>query len=435
MRTYDVIKNKRDGLKLSPEAIRFMVQGFVKGEIPDYQMSAFLMAVFFKGMDEEETFHLTDAMRRSGDLIELPGIKGFTVDKHSTGGVGDKTSLVLGPVLATLGLKVAKLSGRGLGHTGGTIDKLEAIKGFSCDLTTKQFIDAVNSIGVAIAGQTGNLVPADKKIYALRDVTATVDSIPLIAASIMSKKLAIRNQGLVLDVKVGSGAFIKSLPDARELARLMVKIGKQDGRKVTAILSNMDEPLGEMIGNALEVREAIDTLRGKGPSDLMELVKTLATEALLQAKDRKISQAEAAQKVQEVISSGQAFTRFVEMVKSQGGDVAMVENPDRLPTAKEIRPLKATVGGNIKQIACEEVGLAAMMLGAGRETKDSVIDPAVGFRIIKRVGDSVQPGDTLAEIHLNPDRDPKPAMDRLLKAYIIGPEPVKALSLILDIVS
>ncbi len=435
MRIYDIIKNKRDGHKLTSDEIRFLIAGFVKGEIPDYQMAAWLMAVFFKGMDEEETFHLTDAMRRSGDLIELPGIEGFTIDKHSTGGVGDKTSLVLGPVLAALGLKVAKLSGRGLGHTGGTIDKLESIKGFSCDLTTPKFIDAVNRIGVAIAGQTGNLVPADKKIYALRDVTATVDSIPLIAASIMSKKLAVHNHGLVLDVKVGSGAFMKNLPDARELAKLMVKIGRQDGRKVTAVLSNMDEPLGEMVGNALEVKEAVDTLRGKGPSDLMELVRNLAAESLLLARDRKVTQAEAAQAVNEVIANGKAFAKLVEMVKNQGGDPSMVEDLSRLPTARQILPLTSDRDGYVKQIACEEVGLAAMMLGAGRETKESVIDPAVGFRIIKRVGDTIRKGDVLAEVHVNPGHNHEAAMQRLLASYIIGSEPVTPPALILDIVS
>ena len=257
MRAYDIIKNKRDGKKLTKQEIQHLIEGYVDGSIPDYQMAAFLMAVYFQDMDEEETYWLTDIMRTSGDLIELEGIKGITVDKHSTGGVGDKTSLVLGPVLAAAGLKVAKMSGRGLGHTGGTIDKLEAIKGFSCNLSKDEFIEAVNSTGVVIVGQTGNLVPADKKIYALRDVTATVDSIPLIAASIMSKKLAVANKVLVLDVKVGSGAFMKNIEDARKLAELMVKIGKQAGRKVCAVLTNMDEPLGNMIGNALEVKEAI----------------------------------------------------------------------------------------------------------------------------------------------------------------------------------
>lgn len=435
MRAYDVIKHKRDGKKLTAEEVKFVIDGFVNGSLPDYQMSAFLMAVFFKGMDEEETFWLTDSMRLSGDLIDLKGIDGFTVDKHSTGGVGDKTSLVLGPVLAALGLKVAKMSGRGLGHTGGTIDKLESIKGFSCDLPAKQFIDAVNSIGVAIVGQTGNLVPADKKIYALRDVTATVDSIPLIAASIMSKKLAVANQGLVLDVKVGSGAFMKTLPDARELARNMVKIGKQAGRKVAAVLSNMDEPLGHMIGNALEVKEAIDTLRGKGPADLVELVKTLAREALLMAPGSKLTQAEAGARVSDVIESGAAFKKFVEMVKIQGGDVAMIENPDKLPTAKKVMPLVSDRDGHVAGIECEEVGLAAMMLGAGRETKESKIDMAVGLELIKHVGDPVRKGEALAQVHVDPDRDNTKALERLRAAFRLETKPVQPQSLILDIVS
>ncbi|MFZ2961125.1 MAG: pyrimidine-nucleoside phosphorylase [Candidatus Ozemobacteraceae bacterium] len=435
MRSYDVIKRKRDGKALTREEIAFIVEGFVDGRIPDYQMSAFLMAVFFKGMNDEETYQLTESMRTSGDLIDLAGIKGFTVDKHSTGGVGDKTSLVLGPVLAALGLKVAKMSGRGLGHTGGTIDKLESIPGFSCSISSEKFIETVNSIGVAIVGQTGNLVPADKKMYALRDVTATVDSIPLIAASIMSKKLAVANQGLVLDVKVGSGAFMKSLADARELARQMVNIGKKAGRRVTAVISNMDEPLGRMIGNALEVKEAIDTLHGRGPSDFAELIKVLAAEALLLATDRKITQVEAGKKVDEVISSGAAFKTFVAMVKAQGGDPATIEHPEKLPSAEKIVPLLATASGTIAQIDCEEVGLAAMMLGAGRETKDSIIDPAVGLNLLKHVGDAVKAGETLAEVHVDPKRDNVSALKRLTEAFKFSTQPVQAQRLVLDIVS
>jgi len=435
MRAYDVIKRKRDGQKLTAEEVQFIIDGFVNGSLPDYQMSAFLMAVYFKGMDEEETFWLTDAMRRSGDLIGLDGIKGFTVDKHSTGGVGDKTSLILGPVLAALGMKVAKMSGRGLGHTGGTIDKLESIKGFSCDLPPQAFIDAVNQVGVAIVGQTGNLVPADKKIYALRDVTATVDSIPLIAASIMSKKLAVANEGLVLDVKVGSGAFMKTLADARELARNMVKIGKQAGRKVAAVLSNMDEPLGHMIGNALEVREAIDTLRGKGPADLVELVRTLAREALLMAPGPKMTQAEAGEKVSEVIASGAAFRKFVEMVKIQGGDASMIEHPEKLPAAKKILPLVSDRDGHVAGIECEEIGLAAMMLGAGRETKESKIDMAVGLELVKHVGDPVKKGEALAQVHINPDLDNAKALERLRAAFRLESKAVQPQPLILDIVS
>jgi len=435
MRAYDVIKRKRDGQKLTAEEVKFIIDSFVSGSLPDYQMAAFLMAVFFKGMDEQETFWLTDSMRLSGDLISLEGIQGFTVDKHSTGGVGDKTSLVLGPVLAALGMKVAKMSGRGLGHTGGTIDKLESIRGFSCDLPSAKFIDAVNKIGVAIVGQTGNLVPADKKIYALRDVTATVDSIPLIAASIMSKKLAVANQGLVLDVKVGSGAFMKTLADARELARAMVKIGKQAGRKVAAVLSNMDEPLGHMIGNALEVREAIDTLRGKGPADLVELVKALAREALLMAPGSKLTQAEAGAKVAEVLASGAAFAKFVEMVRIQGGDTSMIEHPEKLPTAKKIVPLASDRDGHVAAIECEEIGLAAMMLGAGRETKESKIDMAVGLELVKHVGDTVKKGEPLAQVHIDPNRDNTKALERLRAAFRLADTPVQPQPLVLDIVS
>lgn len=433
MRAYDIIKKKRDGLKLSQPEIASIISGFVDASLPDYQMAAFLMAVYFKGMDEEETYWMTDCMRTSGDLINLDGIEGFTVDKHSTGGVGDKTSLVLGPVLASLGLKVAKMSGRGLGHTGGTIDKLEAIKGFSCELTTRQFIDAVNKIGVVIVGQTGNLVPADKKIYALRDVTATVDSIPLIAASIMSKKLAVANKGLVLDVKVGSGAFMKNLDDARELARLMVKIGKQAGRKVTAVLSNMDEPLGEMIGNAVEVIEAIDTLRNRGPQGFTSLIKTLAAEAL--ALGAGLDRGEAEKKVAEVLADGRAYAKFLEMVKFQGGDIAMIEDYSKLPAARKTDTLKADRDGYISQINCEEIGLAAMMLGAGRETKESVIDMGVGLKLVKHVGDKISKGDVLAELYLNPDLDNSRAVNRLRKAIELSDSKIVAQPLILDIIS
>ncbi len=435
MRAYDIIKRKRDGAVLSEEEIRFVIDGFVKGTLPDYQMSAFLMAVYFKGMNPRETFVLTDAMRLSGEQISLAGIEGLTVDKHSTGGVGDKTSLVLGPVLASLGLKVAKLSGRGLGHTGGTIDKLESIKGFSCDLTSDRFRDNVNQIGVAIMGQTMNLVPADKKIYALRDVTATIDSVPLIAGSIMSKKLAVANKVLVLDVKVGSGAFMKTLSDARELAKTMVSIGKQAGRKVAAVLSNMDEPLGEMIGNALEVKEAIDTLRGRGPSDLVQLVKTLAQQALLLSEGGRITQESASAKVEELLHSGKAFDKFVAMVEAQGGDPAMVKDPGLLPKASVREPLLADREGHISRIDCEEVGLSAMMLGAGRETKESVIDMGVGMRLLKHVGSSVKKGEPLAEVHLDPKRDNGKALDRLKAAFVVDPAPVQPQPLILDIIS
>ncbi len=433
MRAYDIIKKKRDGNKLSQQEIATIINGFVDASVPDYQMAAFLMAVYFKGMDEEETYWLTDCMRVSGDIIALDGIEGFTVDKHSTGGVGDKTSLVLGPVLAALGLKVAKMSGRGLGHTGGTIDKLEAIKGFSCELTTEQFINAVNSTGVVIVGQTGNLVPADKKIYALRDVTATVDSIPLIAASIMSKKLAVANKGLVLDVKVGSGAFMKSIEDARELARLMVKIGKQAGRKVTAVISNMDEPLGEMIGNSLEVIEAIDTLRNNGPESFTQLIVTLAAQALALASGLSHEQAEA--KVREVLANGKALEKFKEMVKIQGGDVSMIDDYSKLPSASGRSELKALSAGYVSAINCEEVGLAAMMMGAGRETKDSIIDMGVGLKLIKHVGDRVEAGEIIAQLYLNDSIDNSKAIARLQNAITISPEKVEARSLVLDIVT
>ncbi len=432
MRIYDIIKKKRDGLKLTSEEIRAIVMGFVDGKVPDYQMSAFLMCIYFKGMDEEETYWLTEHMRTSGDIIDLEGIEGFTVDKHSTGGVGDKTTLVLGPVMAALGLKVAKMSGRGLGHTGGTIDKLEAIPGFNCELSTEDFVNGVNKIGVVVVGQTGNLVPADKKIYALRDVTATVDSIPLIAASIMSKKLAVANKGIVLDVKVGSGAFMKSLEDAKKLAELMVKIGKQAGRKVTAVLTNMDEPLGEMIGNACEVKEAIDTLKNQGPKTLTDLTITLAAEALTMNSDLTPSEAEA--RVEEVLKDGSAFEKFLEMVEIQGGDVEAIKDYSKLASAEETVLIKAEKSGYISSIQCEDVGVAAMMLGAGRETQDSVIDMGVGLKLVKHVGDKVNEGDVLAELYANPSKDSTKAVERLKSAIEIVSEEVKPQDLILGIV-
>lgn len=432
MRAYDIIKKKRDGLKLTQEEISSIVMGFVNGTVPDYQMSAFLMTVYFNDMDEEETYWLTECMRTSGDIIDLKGIEGFTVDKHSTGGVGDKTTLVLGPVLAALGLKVAKMSGRGLGHTGGTIDKLEAIPGFSCELSTEDFIKSVNEIGVVVVGQTGNLVPADKKIYALRDVTATVDSIPLIAASIMSKKLAVANKGIVLDVKVGSGAFMKNLEDAKRLAEMMVKIGKQAGRKITAVLTNMDEPLGEMIGNACEVQESIDTLRHRGPESLTKLTKVLAAEAL--ALNTDLSPEEAEARVEAVLKDDSAYKKFLEMVRLQGGDTAVIEDYTKLPSADETILLKAETDGYVGAIQCEEVGMAAMMLGAGRETQDSVIDMGVGLKLVKHVGDKVSKGDVLAELYACSKKDNKKAVERLKAAIAIVSNKVKPQDLILAIV-
>lgn len=420
MRAYDIIKRKRDGGELSFDEIGTMINGFVYGSIPDYQAAAFLMAVYFRGMTEEETCALTEAMCKSGDEIDLAGIEGFTIDKHSTGGVGDKTSLVLGPILASLGLKVAKMSGRGLGHTGGTLDKLESIEGFSCELSALRFVEIVNKVGIAIVGQTGNLVPADKKLYALRDVTATIDSIPLIAASIMSKKLAVANKGLVLDVKVGSGAFMRNLNDAEKLAGLMVEIGKKAGRKVTAVLSNMDEPLGEMIGNALEVKEAIATLHAKGPRDFTELVKTLACQALIQAGIAGKGGVSAADMVEETVSSGKAWNTFLEMVRMQGGNVEMLKNPDLLPRADSVIPVKSTEEGFVSSIDCEGVGIAAMMLGAGRETKESKIDMGVGVKLLKHVGARIKRHETIAEIHANRARDFRPAEERLRNCFVIA---------------
>lgn len=433
MLAYEIIKKKRDNTQLTREELEFIINGFVNGIIPDYQMSAFLMAVFFRGMSEEETFWLTEIMRKSGEQVDLSGIEGYTIDKHSTGGVGDKTSLVLGPVLAALGFKVAKLSGRGLGHTGGTIDKLESIPGFRCELSKDEFIKIVNEVGLAIIGQTPNLVPADKKIYSLRDVTATVDSIPLIAASIMSKKLSVNNKGLILDVKVGSGAFMKTLQEARELAKIMVKIGKMAKRSIAAVISNMDEPLGNLVGNALEVKESIYTLQGKGPSDLYNLVKTLAETALL-IKDRSIPKQDASSMVEDVIRSGKAFEKFVLMVKMQGGDISVIENPDRLPKSNTVVDVLSDREGYVSFINCEDVGIAAMMLGAGREKKDSIIDPAVGIEVIKKVGSYVNKGDVLARFYINDNKKYQQAYEKLLNAYTISDNFTSAKPLILDII-
>jgi pyrimidine-nucleoside phosphorylase len=434
MNIVDIINKKRVNKKLTHEELDYAFNGYLNGTVKDYQMSSLLMAICINGMTDEETFDLTDIFIKSGDVLDLSSIPGVKVDKHSTGGVGDKVTLIIGPIVSSCGVPVPKMSGRGLGHTGGTIDKLEAIKGFSTELTSEQFVKAVNKVGLAIVGQTGNLVPADKKMYALRDVTATVDSIPLIAASIMSKKLAVCNKGLVLDVKVGSGAFMKTVEDARKLASLMVKIGAQAGRKVAAVLTNMDEPLGEMVGNACEIIEAIDTLHYKGPESFTNLIKELCSEALM-LENPKLTKEEAVNKVIEVLKNGKAFEKLIEMVESQGGDSSMIKDYSKLPHSAKTVELKADKAGYISQIQCEEVGLSAMMLGAGRETKEDKIDMGVGLKLVKHVGDQVKVGDVIAELYINPERkDNEKAMERLRAAINIVPEKVEARKLILDIV-
>jgi len=421
MRMYDIIMKKRNGGDLSTEEINFFIEGYTKGEIPDYQVSALMMAIYFQGMKEQETLDLTMAMARSGDMLDLSDIQGVKVDKHSTGGVGDKTSLSLTPMVAACGIPVAKMSGRGLGHTGGTIDKLESFAGFSTGITREQFINTVNNIGISIMGQTADLAPADKKLYALRDVTATVDNMSLIASSIMSKKLAAGADAIVLDVKTGSGAFMQKEEDSLALAREMVKIGNNAGRNTIAVVSDMDQPLGFAVGNALEVKEAIDTLRGEGPADFVELCMTLGSQMLIaggKAKDDK----EAYSMLEQVIADGSALKKLAEFVEAQGGDASAVYDTSKLPKASMVEAVKATESGYISKIACAEVGICSLILGGGRETKESEIDLSVGIVLTKKVGDKVEKGDTIAYIHANDRQKLETAKERFLKAYTFSAE-------------
>jgi pyrimidine-nucleoside phosphorylase len=396
----DLIEKKRDGHELSTEEIKFIINGYTDGSIPDYQVSALTMAIFFQGMTEKERADLTMAMVESGDQIDLSQIEGVKVDKHSTGGVGDTTTLVLGPLVAALDVPVAKMSGRGLGHTGGTIDKLEAVKGFHVEIKNEEFIDLVNKNKIAVIGQSGNLTPADKKLYALRDVTATVDSIPLIASSIMSKKIAAGADAIVLDVKTGAGAFMKTLEDSKELAKAMVGIGNNVGRRTMAVISDMSQPLGFAIGNALEVKEAIDTLKGEGPEDLTELCLTLGSHMVYLA-EKASSLEEARTMLENVIKDGSALEKFKVFLSSQGGDASIVDDPSKMPQAKYIYELEAKQDGYVSEIIADEVGTAAMVLGAGRATKDSVIDLAVGLMLRKKIGDQVKKGESLVTIYSN----------------------------------
>jgi pyrimidine-nucleoside phosphorylase len=400
MRMVDLIEKKRDGHELSTEEIKFIINGYTDGSIPDYQVSALTMAIFFQGMTEKERADLTMAMVESGDQIDLSQIEGVKVDKHSTGGVGDTTTLVLGPLVAALDVPVAKMSGRGLGHTGGTIDKLEAVKGFHVEIKNEEFIDLVNKNKIAVIGQSGNLTPADKKLYALRDVTATVDSIPLIASSIMSKKIAAGADAIVLDVKTGAGAFMKTLEDSKELAKAMVGIGNNVGRRTMAVISDMSQPLGFAIGNALEVKEAIDTLKGEGPEDLTELCLTLGSHMVYLA-EKASSLEEARTMLENVIKDGSALEKFKVFLSSQGGDASIVDDPSKMPQAKYIYELEAKQDGYVSEIIADEVGTAAMVLGAGRATKDSVIDLAVGLMLRKKIGDQVKKGESLVTIYSN----------------------------------
>lgn len=400
MRMVDIIEKKRDGQELTTAEINFFIEGYTKGEIPDYQASALAMAIYFQDMNDRERADLTRAMVESGDTIDLSAIDGVKVDKHSTGGVGDTTTLVLAPLVASLGVPVAKMSGRGLGHTGGTIDKLESIAGFHVELTREQFIDLVNRDKVAIIGQSGNLTPADKKLYALRDVTGTVNSIPLIASSIMSKKIAAGADAIVLDVKTGDGAFMKTQEDAEELAHAMVRIGNHVGRKTIAIISDMSQPLGFAIGNALEVKEAIETLQGKGPKDLTELVLTLGSQMVILAGKAKTSE-EAKEMLLDAIHSGKALAKFKEFLANQGGDASIVDDLTKLPQAKYKIELPAKQSGYISRMVADEIGVASMILGAGRATKEDVIDLAVGLVLHKKVGDKVEEGESILTIYSN----------------------------------
>lgn len=419
MRMYDLIQKKRDGYHLSEEEIAYMIREYTKGSIPDYQMSAMMMAIYFRGMTQAETLSLTMEMAHSGDMLDLSGIHGIKVDKHSTGGVGDKTSLALTPMVAACGVAVAKMSGRGLGHTGGTIDKLESFEGFSTSLTSGQFISQVNRIGVAIMGQTADLAPADKKLYALRDVTATVDQMSLIASSIMSKKLAAGADAIVLDVKTGSGAFMKKEEDAVALAKEMVRIGKGAGKAMTAVITDMDQPLGYAVGNALEVREAIDTLRGKGPADFTKLCMTLGTYMLITAGKAE-NEKEAHQMLQHAIDSGEALEKLAEFVKAQGGNERQVYHPESLPQAGIIEPVPAPASGYIGHIACDEVGICSLILGGGRETKEDKIDLSVGIVLNAKKGDYVKKGEPIAFMHANDKTKCAEAVKRYLSAVTIS---------------
>ena len=397
MRMFDIIAKKRDGKVLTSEEIEFFVNGYVNGDIPDYQISALLMAIYLNGMNVDETTTLTMLMARSGEVIDLSSIPGIKVDKHSTGGVGDKTTFIISPIVASCGVPVAKMSGRGLGHTGGTIDKMESIPGMKTNIDREEFFDIVRNVGACVIGQSGNIVPADKKLYALRDVTATIESIPLIASSIMSKKLAAGSDAILLDVKTGSGAFMKTTDEAIELAKAMVAIGEKVGRKTIALITDMDRPLGKSIGNALEMKEVCDTLKGKGPKDLTELCLTLATNMLYLAGKGSLD--DCYDLAKDALESGKAFEKLKEMVKAQGGDVSVIEDNSKFESSKVARGLAAAQEGYIYSMDTEKCGLASMILGAGREKKEDTIDYSAGVIIHKKIGDYVKRGDLIASLY------------------------------------
>lgn len=433
MLIYDIIEKKRDGKELSEKEINFFVNSYTNGDIPDYQMSALLMAIYFQDMTDLERAALTTAMVKTGDEIDLSDIEGIKVDKHSTGGVGDTATLIIAPLVASLGVPVAKMSGRGLGHTGGTVDKLESVPGFHVEITNEKFIELVNENKIAVVGQSGNLTPADQKIYSLRDVTATVNSIPLIASSIMSKKIASGADAIVLDVKVGTGAFMKDIGEAKKLASAMVRIGNQVGRQTMAVISDMNQPLGNAIGNALEIKEAIATLQGKGPKDLTELSLILASQMVVLAK-RAESLEEARKLLEASISNGQALERFKLFIAAQGGDKRVVEDPNLLPQAQFIYDLPAKQAGFVTEILANEIGAGALMLGAGRETQDSIIDVAVGIVLHKKIGDQVEEGESLLTIHANKSSIEN-VKERLYNSIKITNKQLPPLTLIHDLIS
>ncbi len=418
MRMVDIIEKKRDGHALNKEEIAWVISEYTNNNIPDYQMSALLMAIYFVDMTDEEITHLTLAMAHSGEVMDLSSVAGTKVDKHSTGGVGDTTTLILAPLVASVGVPVAKMSGRGLGYTGGTLDKLEAIPGFKIEVTDTEFIEMVNESKVAVIGQSGDLAPADKKLYALRDVTGTVSSIPLIASSIMSKKIAAGADAIVLDVTTGDGAFMKNLTDARRLAHMMVRIGALANRQTMAVISDMSQPLGEAIGNSLEVVEAIETLQGNGPADLTEMCMVLGSQMVVLAKKAE-SLEEARALLSEALASGKALEKFREMIRNQGGDDSVVDHPEVLLTARYEVTLPAKQSGIIQKMVANDLGIAAMMLGAGRKTKEDAIDYAVGIKLHKKVGDAVQEGDTLLTIYSN-QQDIKDVIERIEQSITIG---------------
>lgn len=434
MRAVDLIRKKRDGQELSRQEVEFLIRGYGGGEVPDYQVSAFLMAVFFRGMSDDEMVALTESMMRSGDVLNLDEIPGKKVDKHSTGGVGDKTSLIIAPLVAAAGVPVPMISGRGLGHTGGTLDKLESIPGFRVDLSSNEFKSTLKRANVALIGQTAEVAPADKKIYALRDVTSTVESIPLIVASIMSKKLAEGIDALVLDVKTGSGAFMKTEEASEKLARALVDTGRKIGKQVVAFITDMDQPLGSYVGNSLEVIESVETLKGNGPEDLSSLCIELAAQMLVLGSQAG-SLDEGRERIKQLIRSGAAVEKFKEVVARQGGDPKALDDYDRLPKAKRVVPLASVTEGFVKRLDAEKIGKAVMVLGAGREKVDSQIDHSVGIVLKKKRGDRVKQGEALCLVHYNNEAKFKEAAKLIMSAYEFSDAPVQPSQLIKKVIT